>query len=422
MNRLSTLGASVLLLGACEAMPTQSLAPTDALLSTAPTAAGITFLAETGSASGINASGDVAGDLARRTAVLWSNGVQTTLGPLGAGGRNVAWGINDATQVVGMSAGQAFVWDAATGIVSLGRGTAEAINNAASPLIVGGDVGPMVWERDASGWTGTALPVLEGLPRGFGFGVNLSGVVAGALYDPTRMASYLPVIWRRDGAGWAAQSLGNPSGMSYAIANDVNDAGQVSGWAANQATRQMVAFFWENGQMSTLPALPGGTRSGAYRLNNKGHVAGYSNAADDLAHAVLWTDGVAIDLGMPAGAEGCYAIDANDLGQVVGECEIAGVARPVQWDVKTAAIRALGARLQSLQESGDISNAGVANALAAKVAEVESALSRGNPRAARQILGALAAQVGAQSGKHISSSGAHALATMAATAQEYIAP
>ncbi|HZW08862.1 MAG TPA: GC-type dockerin domain-anchored protein [Phycisphaerales bacterium] len=70
------------------------------------------------------------------------------------------------------------------------------------------------------------------------------------------------------------------------------------------------------GEIQTLPSL-GGWASFAYDVNEHGQVVGEAYlAGDEVAHAVLWTDGVATDLGAIAGSSAAWAI--NDGGQVVG--------------------------------------------------------------------------------------------------------
>lgn len=70
------------------------------------------------------------------------------------------------------------------------------------------------------------------------------------------------------------------------------------------------------GEIVTLPSL-GGWGSFAYDVNESGQTVGEAYlAGDEVAHAVLWMDGAATDLGAIDGSSAAWAI--NDSGEVVG--------------------------------------------------------------------------------------------------------
>lgn len=83
-------------------------------------------------ATAINSTGTVAGRSGDR-AVLWKNAVLQVLTDVPAS--SVANDVNDSEQVVGTQNGRAFFWQAGVGMVDLGPGQANAINN--SGVIVG---------------------------------------------------------------------------------------------------------------------------------------------------------------------------------------------------------------------------------------------------------------------------------------------
>ncbi len=69
-----------------------------------------------------------------------------------------------------------------------------------------------------------------------------------------------------------------------------------------------------------LGTLPGGGFSNALNVNDRGQIVGLSGAADGTMHAVLWDNGVVIDLGTLGGTSSA-AWDINNRGQIVGESD-----------------------------------------------------------------------------------------------------
>src|SRR4029077_5202320 len=90
----------------------------------------------------------------------------------------------------------------------------------------------------------------------------------------------------------AAQSyyitdLGTLGGAS-SYARGINDLGHVVGYSET-AGAQIHGFIWQNGWMSDLGTLPGGTYSDAHAINNADQVVGAAytsvfNAAGQIYH------------------------------------------------------------------------------------------------------------------------------------------
>jgi probable HAF family extracellular repeat protein len=81
-----------------------------------------------------------------------------------------------------------------------------------------------------------------------------------------------------------------------------------------------------------IGTLPGGTRSVAWDVNEKGHAVGESDAAGWFSpHAILYRDGELLDLGTLVAGSKYYRSSAkalNNLDQVVGSSLIAGFPGP----------------------------------------------------------------------------------------------
>jgi probable HAF family extracellular repeat protein len=250
-------------------------------------------------ARGINEAGQVVGNSLGASgyhAFLWEDvngngqsdpGEMTDVGDLG-GAESVAFDINEAGQVVGLSytaSGQvhAFLWMLEAGMIDLGT-----LGGAYSLAYAINDAGQVVGYSYTAGGS-------------YGYG------------------SYHAFLWT-PGAGMIdLVPLGGDSG-----AGAINEAGQVAGGSGH-------AFLWEDvngngqsdpGEMIDLGTL-GGPQSGSSAINDAGQVVGNSYTASGERHAFLWTlEAGMIDLGTLGGSNS-YAYAINDAGQVVGQSETA---------------------------------------------------------------------------------------------------
>ena len=123
-------------------------------------------------------------------------------------------------------------------------------------------------------------------------------------------------------------------------ASGANNLGQAVGWAENgthdatcvapQVLQFRAAIWGANGQIQELSPLPGETSSAATAINDRGQVVGISGICDravgrfSAAHAVLWQDGTATDIGNLGGVAWNTPAAINHLGQVVGFSDLAG--------------------------------------------------------------------------------------------------
>lgn len=121
------------------------------------------------------------------------------------------------------------------------------------------------------------------------------------------------------------QDLGVLPGGRRSVAYGINDRGQVVGFSDNASGGER-AFLWEGGHMRDLETLPGFRCSVATAINNRGQVVGraYNPPSGDLdvllwpSHAFLWESGKMRDLGVPPGYKSSRAYGINEQGQVVG--------------------------------------------------------------------------------------------------------
>jgi probable HAF family extracellular repeat protein len=237
------------------------------------------------------------------------------LGPL-----QIAYGINDAGQVVGGS--PAAMWENGS-ITNLGNSWyAFAVNNSAQVVMTDYSAS-FLWDDGVA----TDLGNLGGgYPWAYAMN-NVGQVVGGSTTSSGEQRAFL---WT-DGA---MRDLGTLGG-NYSFAYGINDAGQVVGETLN-ASGSYRAFLWEEGRGMIDLGLIDGTDSGAMAINNVGQVVGWEWREETGNRAFLWQNGVMTFLGAPPGGEPHYPRAINDLGQVVGVREIGYEERAIFWKKLTS--------------------------------------------------------------------------------------
>jgi len=218
-------------------------------------------------------------------------------------------------------------------------------------------------------------------------GINTLGQLVGMSKESAPNYFVHAVLWPNKDA--PAQDLGflgkGAYGIDYSEAYGINDLGHVVGVGALDTASR--GFLWRDGRMINLSSLSGTAAEGtaASALNNLGVVVGRSNfypvlwtydvlnssstpairqlpipsgffsavptavndAADVVgyagspnidAHAILWRNGHAIDLGVWPGGHYSVAVGINGLGQIVGTGTIAGdnLDHALMWTVTAA--------------------------------------------------------------------------------------
>lgn len=247
---------------------------------------------------------------------VWQNGNLSAVGGL-------ASGINDSGQISGSINGQATLWNGGipTPLQSLANGSvshAAGINNAGQAIGWSGSLSeqvPVIWK----GTTPTALQ----LSPGRAIAINKNGQVVGEANfgTGTELVSHA-FLWE----GETVIDLGTVStDRPFSVGRSINDEGHVVGFSFAPDFGNHAAFLWENGVMTPLAGLGGGTD--ALDINNQGQIVGLFGApfGGDQSLAVLWDAGEMYDLNAflePQLVQDGWALfsasSINDQGQIIG--------------------------------------------------------------------------------------------------------
>ncbi|MGV3722386.1 MAG: CARDB domain-containing protein, partial [Actinomycetota bacterium] len=245
---------------------------------------------------GVNNAGAVVGAVQSPSSerAFLSVGNTLTILPTLGGDYARAWDVNSSGVVVGESetaegATHAFLWRSATSeLIDLGsilgaeESIAYGINDAGQVV---GEIGPtyfgnaFVWS-DANG--------LTDLGPGYAKSINASGAIAGQVRQITDESfTHHPALWQ-DGVPTLIPTFGGDDLNHYAT--DLNDNGTVVG-ASMGADLQMHGFIWRNGVLTNVGDFGGTGHSAAFSVNNQNQVVGSANY-----RPFLWENGQLTDL------------------------------------------------------------------------------------------------------------------------------
>jgi probable HAF family extracellular repeat protein len=291
-------------------------------------------------AKGLDSAGRVAGVSIVASnnfhAAIW-DGVPIDMGTIGVDTQSIAYAINDAGAVVGVSYNygdlqpNAFMWQAGT-LTPLGQFSPRDVN--AAGVIVGHRTmfnAQSLWVEQACRWMGGSLVDLNSL-GGYSsqaFAINTAGEIAGESQLSDNM-TVRACLWLNG----TPHDLGSLAGTATAksAALDLNSAGQVVGWSDTAAGPLHACLFEVDagGQVTgriDLGALSGSS-SVAMGINEVGVVVGASDY-----RGFVWDSGVMTDLNdlIPPG-EGwkiTRAVAINESGVIAADGDLLGFTHAV---------------------------------------------------------------------------------------------
>ena len=247
----------------------------------------------------------------------------------GVGSNSLAWGLNDAGQVVGRSNTNAFFWDAATGIDNLGPGQAFGISASGTVIVGTNSIGapsfPMVWTGSAHNWTGVRLSTacVTNLESGMARSIAPDGSLAGGALTVTlakNKSRSLPVLWNTPGTpGSPCRVLAIPAGFDAGTVNEVSAVGTAVGGVNLGTTRR--AVVWDAAGVPTPLEPPAGdTYSGGQAISPNGMIA-VGLAGDRAVYWVQtgpgWSNAIPLTAKCGNSAQ-TWARGVNDAGVIVG--------------------------------------------------------------------------------------------------------
>jgi len=286
---------------------------------------------------------------------------------------SAAYGNNDLGQIVGESSSSgvyhtAVVWDnsaipqALPGLPSTGTSSSAAAISNDGRVIAGtwsdaGTVYAVRWLKSNGEWLIDALPGGAGcfvggmssdgtaivatcgttatvwlngskIPLGPGYAnsvnSNKQAVGTNATFDHA-------VVWNFSSLPATVTDLGTLGG-TYAVALNINNAGEVTGWS-ERADHVSHAFLWSPRKSAMTDLGTAGITSGGYGINATGQVVG--DMFPTTQHGGFFDHGKVVDLGFLPGYNSAIARSLNNNGQAVGwSYTSSGQTRATMWILK----------------------------------------------------------------------------------------
>ena len=262
------------------------------------------------------------GDQSR--AVTWTGSTPTDLGTIVPGGIFAfAQNVNDAGEIVGASSTStitdpvfnypdyhATLWYHGTihDLGTLGGGESNAWDIAQNGTAVGDSYLTGDAAYHATLWANGHIRDLGTLPEGnnsFAYGIDAAGTVVAGESDITTTVDPLfgvpdehAVLWQ----GSMMHDLGTLGGtLSAAFTTNGSSVIGISYLSGNATFHPAL---WASGHIADLGVLPGDVDGGAYDINRRGQIVGFSSSATQVASAVLWQGSTPLDLNrlIPAGS------------------------------------------------------------------------------------------------------------------------
>lgn len=247
------------------------------------------------------------------------------------GAGSVAYDVNILGDVVGQldvgGTGHAFMYSGST-LLDLGTGGASSAT-AYHVNDLGQVVGTMSGAAGGTGflYSGGGMSALAGSSSAYG--INNSGIITGVFGVTGSDGFAYPHAYSYSGGVFTDAGTLIAEGGSYGRA--INNAGVIAGYAewATGANRPTNVISYQDGVLNDLGAFAGPWSYG-YSINDHGDIVGTGTIAridgDLYPHrALLYSDGVLYNIGSTEANAYSSAFDINNLGQIVGEAETAGV-------------------------------------------------------------------------------------------------